>query len=182
MRNTENLTWIENPESVGLRFVGLAHDAAPSNYAYSRPAVDHIGWYLDDNGFGETVSGVVYQLPAKNGLPRYIVGYADPWNCDKYGEGPACLDLTKVIIGKNGGCSFEADPTLRDAARLADSYAEWMAQEAREYDREWRNGQNARQIGEEMREARERFHDALDTEHRWSCDNRDAWREGYASY
>ena len=49
--------WIENPESKGLRFLGLAHDVGKAGHAYLRDAVEHKGWYLDPDGHGETIFG-----------------------------------------------------------------------------------------------------------------------------
>lgn len=143
------LRWIENPESKGLRFVGLAHDVAPANYAYLRPAVEHGGWFLDSDFQDETVSGVVYQLPARRGVTRYVVGYADPFNCDRDGRGPAALDLFDVIEGENGGRSLEFDPALREAASRADSIAEHMAEAERDYQDSFRAGSRARELAQE---------------------------------
>lgn len=139
------LRWIERPEDRGLRFVGLAHDAAPANYAYSCPAVDHRGWYLDGEQF-ETVAGVVYQLPARDGRARYLAGYADPWNCDKAGRGPACLSLEIIESADCRGDESANMAALREAARAADGIAERFAEESREI-------AEARDAGRAAREA-----------------------------
>lgn len=144
--------WIEYPEAIGLRFVGLAHDVGGWHRFYG-PAVSHTGWYLsDDNWTGETVSGVVYQLPAKNGRARYLYGFADPFNCDSEGRGPACLSL-EVVEGEALECSYDVDSELRTAARWGDSMAERYADEAREYHRAWQAGSQAREAAQEMRGA-----------------------------
>jgi hypothetical protein len=151
----ENMRWIEDPGSVGLRLVGLVHEIAP--------AVDHNGWYLDDDCV-DTVSGVVYQVTGKRGAARYVVGYADPWN-----DGPACLDLV-VIEGERRDSDWETNYGLREAACAADGYAERMAEREREYQSAWRAGQEARDLAieareschrwaEQAREVREMFHD-----------------------
>ncbi len=144
------LRWIEDPEAWGLRLVGLAHEV-PAGSAYLRRAVEHSGWYLDSFQ-GETVAGVIYRLPGRAGRARYLAGYADPWNCDSRGRGPACLALD-VITGEPGDHYGDSDPALREAARAADGIAERMAEESREI-------AEARDAG---RAAREAAREALET-------------------
>lgn len=153
----EKLTWIEAPESVGFRFVGLAHDVGKAGHAYMRDAVDHRGWYLDDDG-GETVAGVVYQATGKGRRARYVVGYADPWNTDSQGRGPACLDLSRVILGDVRDSDWEACEGQREAARAADGFAESMAERERDYQRAWQQG---RAYGEALETAREARRECL---------------------
>lgn len=140
MKRESNSRWIENPESMGLRLVGLAHEVSPAGHAYMRNAVEHTGWYLDPHGMGETVSGVVYQVTGKDGRARYVAGYADPWNCDSKGNGPAYLCL-ELIQGDKRDSDWECDDGLREAARYADSMAETMAEQEREYQSAWGAGQ-----------------------------------------
>ncbi len=141
----EKMRWIENPENEGFRFVGLTHDVDD--------AVDHTGWHLsEDNWIGETVSGVVYQVSGKNGAARYVVGYADPYNSDKNGHGPACLAM-RVIDGDVTDCDWASDPVLRDAAREADGIAELMAEKERDYQAAHWAGREAREKATEAREA-----------------------------
>lgn len=139
--------WFENPESKGLRLVGLAHEIGEAGHSHCRDAVEHTGWYLDSAGCGETVAGVVYQLPGKDGKARYLAGYADPWN-----PGTAMLSLD-IIEGERKDSDWESDPALRDAARYADRIAESMAEETREYDDAWRRGREARELATEAAEA-----------------------------
>lgn len=145
------MRWIENPAAKGLRLVGLAHDAAPAGHAYYRPAVEHSGWYLDNHG-GETVAGVVYQLPGRDGRARYLVGYADPWNADAQGRGPACLSLD-VIEGDPTATDYDPDPALRDVARHADAIAESFAESERDYQAAYRAGAEAAQLASDATEA-----------------------------
>lgn len=135
--------WIENPEAVGLRLVGLAHDVGRAGYAYSRNAVDHTGWYLDSDNMGETVSGVVYRLPARDGRARYLAGYADPYQADGRGNGPALLSL-EVLEGDATDSDYDPDPVLRDAAMRADGIAERMAEAERDFQDGDRMGRKAR--------------------------------------
>jgi len=135
--------WIENPESKGLRLVGLAHDVGRAGYAHLRDAVAHRGWYLDSDGSGETVAGVVYQLPGRDGRARYLVGYADPYNADADGSGPALLSLD-VIDGEPVDSHWDADPARREAATRADGIAERMAEAERDYQAGHADGRRAR--------------------------------------
>ena len=144
------MRWIENPESRGLRFVGLAHDVGRAGYAYARDAVNHKGWYLDAEQF-EKVCGVVYQLPARDGRARYVVGYADPYNTDDSGRGPACLSLD-VLEGDAVDSDYDADPVLRDAARRADGIAERYADATREFEESYQAGKKARAKADAARE------------------------------
>ena len=144
------MRFIENPSALGLRLVGLAHVVAAANVAYLRPVVDHTGWYLDPHGH-EHVCGVVYRMSGKGGRGRYLVGYADPWNCDKDGCGPALLSLDPMI-GDPVHSDLEYDPVLRDAARRADEIAGRMAEEERDYQTALEAGRDARQAGRTMRE------------------------------
>lgn len=106
------LTWIENPESIGLRLVGLAHEINRN--------MRHTGWHTDDDGADECMRGVVYQLPGRDKAPRYVHGYADPWN-----DGPAALALSRR--------DWSDDKS--DAAYAADSVAEHAAERERDHNR-----------------------------------------------
>ncbi|MEP2533514.1 hypothetical protein [Shimia sp.] len=153
--------WFEDPEKSGLRLVGLAHDAAPGGHAYYRAAVDHSGWYLTpDNWSGETVAGVVYRLPGANGRARYLAGYADPYQTDKHGNGPALLSL-EVFTGETLDSSWDQDSALRDVARRADGIAENMAEQEREYQTGHGAGRAARELAAEALEAAKRWTQAV---------------------
>lgn len=143
--------WVEKPENMGLRLVGLAHEVSPAGYAYSRNAVEHSGRYLDPDGC-ETVAGVVYRLPGRDGRARYLAGYADPWNADRDGNGPALLSL-EIIAGEPRDSDWEADSALRDAARAADRIAERMAEAERDYQESRRVGSEARETARESMES-----------------------------
>lgn len=143
--------WIENPESVGLRLVGLAHDVGKAGYTHLRNAVEHTGWHLDPDGDGESVSGVVYQLPGRNGRARYLVGYADAYNGDGRGNGPALLSL-EILEGDATDSDWDADPMKREAATRADGIAERMAQAEREFQAGDRMGRKARRKADAARE------------------------------
>ncbi len=101
--------WVENTGFAGLRTVGFADEIARG--------IDHKGWFCDphDFGGGEVYRGIVLQLPARNGFPQYVYGYADPCNDDA-----ALIDFD-IIIGDFGGTeNCEDDSQLRAAANAAD--------------------------------------------------------------
>lgn len=118
--------WVENA-SRGLRIVGAVHDIKPD----WRPIVDHNGWYLDPFGYGDTVHGAVLQLPARNGEVRYVPAVADPDNSDCY------------LVNFH-----DATAELLDAVRWADG----MAQQYAEREREYRLMESAELRAEELRE------------------------------
>lgn len=146
------MRWIEDPASVGLRLVGLAHEVSPASYAYLHNAVEHTGWYIDNDQM-ETCSGVVYRLPARGRQCRYVVGVADPYN-----DGPAYLDLSRPIYGNIRNSQWESDDGLRKAARAADRHAERYAERERDYGRAWSAGAI---YSEKTAEAREFFRAAM---------------------
>ena len=153
------LRWIEAPQA-GLRLVGLAHEIGRNHPHCNGAVVDHHGWYLLPDGHGEVVCGVVYQLSGRDGRARYLAGYADPWNCDHRGRGPAllCLDL---MVGDGTDADWEFDYALRDIARRADRIAEKMAEEECDYQAAHEAGYKARQSGREMREVAARYTGAV---------------------
>lgn len=136
-----HMRWIENPSACGLRFVGYADDLTRLN---------HTGWHLDYDD-GETARGIVYQMPARDGSPIFVCGYADPWQRRKGHEytNPAALSFD-VIYGESGYFSTHAsdNPDAADAGRFADRITEIMAESEREYQLAW--------------SARSRFEDCAD--------------------
>lgn len=131
--------WIESPESKGLRFIGLCSDYRGGGSWRS----EYGAWYLDADGL-ETVSGVVYQLPARAGKVRYLAGYADTWNTDKAGRGPAWLSV-EVIEGDATDSDYDTPDALREAYREADAIAERMAEDEREHAEAFDAGRDARE-------------------------------------
>lgn len=125
-----NVRWVENV-SRGLRLVGFADEIAESEDRWR--AINHTGWYTDDDGDFEKYRGVVYQLPSHGDEKEcYVYGYADPWNED-------CALLAFDILGDK-----------MEAARCADGFAERFAEEAREYNEAWRAGRRCEDIAEEV--------------------------------
>ena len=130
----KHVRWVDNV-SCGLRRVGFA-DEIMRGEGYSR-AIDHKGWFIREDGDGgEVYRGVVYQLPARHGLPQYVYGYDDPNN-----EGAALL-------------CFGPSVDKCGAARSADRFAEIFAEYEREYDRAWQAGRRYEELDEEIKDMR----------------------------
>lgn len=139
----KHLRWIEKPAHCGLRRVGYADEIARD--------ISHNGWYTDDDGImGETLRGIVYQLPGRNGSPVYAYGYDDPNNPG------ACLLSFDVITGERSDYDYPFSDLqdARDAARAADHVAKRAAEEAREYDRVFQARQRYEEKAEELSEVR----------------------------
>jgi hypothetical protein len=119
--------WIENA-SDGLRFVGTANALAPR-------VVKHTGWYMDD-AQDQTVTGAVWQLPARHGKPQYVGGYINPYNAD---WAFICFD------------DITDDPIT--AVVWGDHMAECMAEQSREDDGKLQ--EELRREAEELRRGEE---------------------------
>lgn len=115
--------WIENV-SDGLREVGKASDIVRLN---------HTAWFTD-NYQDETIYGIVYQLPARNGKPQYVPAVNDACN-----ENCALVDFSSVTDEKE------------DAARWADSMAEYQAEASREDQAQEDAKQRLEDIAEEIK-------------------------------
>lgn len=127
------MRWIENPSACGLRRIGEAHDIIDMR---------HKGWYLDDFQ-DETARGVVYQLPGRKHHARYLAGYET-----SYEREAVCLSMEIYESDDRRDGTFYRydcdDDAKRDAARAADSIAERMAEESREWYEANDNGRAAR--------------------------------------
>lgn len=149
------MRWIEKPAACGLRFVGYAHKIAD---------LRHTGWYVD-NDQHETVRGVVFQLPGRNGKPLFVAGYEDWNNGSADNGGPVCLDFGDLIEGEgveyvkprdgwSGYWTYEFNPAehdgARDAASRADRIAELMAESERDYQAAWQAGNRYAELGAEI--------------------------------
>lgn len=110
----DRLRWIENPESVGLRFVGYADEIVSLN---------HAGWYIDTFQH-ETARGVVYQLPAHKGVERFVYGFNDAYN----DNGAACLRFN-ITDDKNSAAHWADDLTQRMASEAREDCAKHSAEQ-----------------------------------------------------
>lgn len=103
---TDGELFADSVESLGWRDHGPAHTIARLN---------HTGWFTDDLEYALAV-GQVLQLPARNGVAQYV---------------PA------VVFTESDGITVYPldrydDP--KECARAADSYAEQLAEESREFE------------------------------------------------
>lgn len=154
-RDKPALQWIEKPADMGLRFVGYCDKL----YSHIR----HTGWYTDAFQ-NETIRGVVYQLPGRNGKARFVVGHDNPDNGSAENGGPACIDWSTIhesdfegelraakrqiqapywtpAMNSAGYWAESAHESARiDAAKAADEFAHVEAERMIDYDRAWQAG------------------------------------------
>lgn len=152
--DAQGVRWIENPAAVGLRFVGYADKLAN---------LDHTGWFSDADGSSK-IRGVVFQLPGRDGRPRFYCGHDNEDNGEAENGGPARVDLAHPIgpvwdverecarrsIGPSYWMPYmeraaywaeaATETARKDAARQADGMAEKAADEQREYNTAWQAG------------------------------------------
>lgn len=149
------MRWVELPATCGLRFVGYASDIVTR-----LPT----GYYLDAFCELETVRGVVYQLPARNGVARFVAGIDDPYNTAADDGGAAYISL-EIYESEPCRDAWETDAAdldaCRDAASAADGIAERYAEDAREYDTAWQAGNQARDKSEEIRTLKAELRETL---------------------
>jgi hypothetical protein len=113
------LRFYERPGDL-FRYTGTSYDIAREE---GRARDIPQGWYTLHENYDVSTSGVVYQLPARNGVSQYVAGYSDPLN-----NGPACLSFDQFFGDK------------LNAAYAANRLAELMAADSREYDEAWQAG------------------------------------------
>lgn len=141
MRGSKRAAFVEKPESFGLRFVGYADEICGRS-------IGHTGWYCDDSQY-EKYRGAVFQIPGRKGESRFIAGYQESYN------GGYVIDFETVFREPRGDYADATDlDAARDAARAADQFAEWNAEDAREYDTAWQAGGRWRDLGEEIADER----------------------------
>lgn len=116
----DRLRCVENA-SRGLRVLGPVHDLR------FVCRVDHTGWHLDPLGDGETVHGVVIQLPGRSGFARFVPAVSDPCNDDCY-----LVDFHDLYDAPGD----DTDDAVRDCAHAADRLAELYAERERDYQTE----------------------------------------------
>lgn len=115
----------------GWRLVGRADSIG------DRPrAVDHSGWYTEDDGDSGTLTGYVLQIPARDGVAQYVPGTRHS-------------DQDGVTLYPLDRCD---DAT--ECARAADRYAEIAAESERDYQRASSAGFRASELNEESIAAR----------------------------
>lgn len=117
------LVWIESPSRF-FRVAGLAHEIR---------RMDHTGHYSRADEYDSIYRGVVFQLVARDGVPRYLAGYEEGESTRKgwqysSGEEGAAVDLA------------EYHDCPKEAANSADEYARIYAEHSRDYDSAWQAG------------------------------------------
>lgn len=144
---------LEDPEKFGLRFVGVSDDL--NRY------IDHNGWFIDQ-WQDDVCRGVVYQLPTKGKTARFLIGYADPYNSDKYGRGMAILSpeiCEFEYTDKSCEYSMEDERAnfASDCAEWADTMAKNEAEHLRDHDNAYQLGKKAAERMQEAKEALAEF-------------------------
>lgn len=123
---SDSVFWCEHPDT-HLRRVGYSDECSESrSLRYNR------GYYVSEDDCGEVARGVVFQLPGKNGSPRFMYGVADPFN-----DGPVML-------------SHDITECKANAAIWADQLAQCYAESEREYQEISNAGFQYRELGEEI--------------------------------
>lgn len=136
-RQEDGKTYVENPDSCGLRLVGMVEAESAKITKSEFP-----GWFTDPYGdsFKDGTGlcwGEVYQLPGRNRKARYVAAY-------QFGgqDGGPIVDLREIFEDdRRGGSSYDDNSeALRDACRSADHMAEHAAESEREYQAAWQAG------------------------------------------
>jgi len=149
-RQESGLTFVE-VNRAGFRLVG---NVEPEKAQFHNSRTGELGWFTDPFGMSARDGtglcwGVVYQLPGRDGKPRFVAGYVMGGMDD---ENPT-LDLRDVRAGDYGD-NWGRDPrdfdAARDMARIADSMAQRAAEEEREYQSAWQAGSLYSSLGEEV--------------------------------
>jgi hypothetical protein len=148
----ERYRWVENA-SRGLRVLGAVHDLRERI-----GRMDHEGWHLDPLGDGETVHGVVVQLPGQDGEALFVPAISDPFNDDCY-----VVDFHDWYKATGD----DTDSAVRDCAHAADRMAECYAERERTF-------QTEEQAKMAIDDARERIHNARADMHELIAEMRNA--------
>lgn len=152
-QSEKGMFFIEKPDAAGLREVGRVRAECGGRNGIWDTRGDS-GWY--NNDYGESfkdgsglIYGVVFQLPGRNGLARFVAGYRSG-----YGEG-VTIDLGTIYESESSrgdwSYSIQDHDDAQDAARAADHMAGREAESEREYRRAYDNG---RECVEAMREVK----------------------------
>ncbi|TPN04494.1 hypothetical protein [Mesorhizobium sp. B2-1-2] len=132
------IAFVQDIDGAGLRHVGnVEAESHGGRNTWSNR--DSCGWY-SDNDQSETIFGVVYQLPGRDGKARFVAGYASAGDCD----GAPTLDFGTIYSENMRGDFYNESAqdleAARDAARAADSMAQRAAEDEREYQAAWQAG------------------------------------------
>lgn len=103
-------------------------------YADEIVRIDHKGWYTDSFQ-DDTMRGVVYQLPARNGKEQFLAG--TEWSCND-----------EIVL------FLDVHDDKEDAARMADEHARVTSELYREDDEKQRAEQRKEEIAEKLKTLR----------------------------
>lgn len=151
-RKAERRAFVQDVDGAGLRHVGnVEADSHGGRNCWSRR--DSCGWY-SDNDQSATIYGVVYQLPGRGGMARFVAGYASASDCD----GAPLLDFGTIYSEDMRGDRYNESAVdldaARDAARAADSMAQSAAEDERQYQAAWQAGSRFAELAEAVADNR----------------------------
>lgn len=155
-KDEDGVGHVENPENVGLRFVGRVIPEMRRYEIWDRTG--DTGWHTDPYGdvFKDGTGlcyGMVYQLPGRNGMARFVAGY-------EFGgtDGGPTVHYGRIFEepARPYGYSTPAKDftAAHDAARAADDLAKDAAETEREYQTAWQAGNRYGEIADKIAETR----------------------------
>lgn len=146
--------WSDEPEAMGLRFVGWSDELAERG-------VTHSGWFLDAEMQDEVARGCVYATPSRRGVPTYIeavrIGSTDRQGRNWTDQVAGALLFPKASHkGTPGGYNHDAsdDVGARSAAYGADREAQIYGEAESDYQARYRDGQRLAESLERAAELR----------------------------
>lgn len=147
------IAYVEHPQDVGLRFVGYADEIA------SR-AVEHFGWYLNEDFADEAYRGCVFQLPSRNGLPIFVPGYqrvstGRTHSPAEDGYLVALRQVDREIGEKDDNQEYGYGRAVVSCAIAADDIARYDAEEECAYQKSWQLGNQYSDYVAEYKELRQ---------------------------
>ena len=119
--------WVFTKENMTLRETGVAHEIINTN---------HTGYYCD-SFYDEVFTPEVWQLPTRKGEQLFLAGYREP-------SGNILLAATNHKL--------DTYDSKEDAARAADDFARYNAEEEREFDERYQEASRLHQKAENKRE------------------------------
>ena len=144
------IAYVQSIMGAGLRHVGdvVANCGGRNGYWHTRNG--RAGWYTDPHGDSYKDGtglcwGVVYQLPGRDGMARFVAGYVMGGCSD---ENPT-IDFSYIHESPTDYSAQDCDAAI-DAARAADSMAERAAEAEREYQTAWSAGSLFAVLGDDI--------------------------------
>ncbi len=147
-KRAERLAFVQDIDGAGLRLVGKV-EAESHGGRRCWTERDSCGWYSDNDQI-ETIYGVVYQLPGRDGKARFVAGYASADDCDGLPTIEFGAIYSEDMRGDFYNESAQELEAARDAARAADSMAQHAAESEREYKAASSAGMRFAELAEEI--------------------------------